>query len=378
MSLEAQWFNAVNQGDMEQVTQLLEASPKLLVQLAGSDRRTALHIAAIHGNDQLVALLLTKARGVEEVLHVGDALFRTPLHLAARYGHEKVAAQLLATRVDPTLVDVSGMTPLHLAAQEGYSSVLELLLAAKPEMVDEVDANDRTVLHTAARKGHEQLVARLLVLRPQMVHAMDAMGRTALHYATAHGFDTVVGLLLAASPTAIYAVSDRGQNALHEAARNKQEAIANMLLEFVSYNEASKGRSSDGGGSGGSDGNRLVRAIDGEGHTVLHTVIERECSLQLVMRVLEVFPQALHVVSQRSETPFGIALRMRSNVVVEVLQWRLTLDDIILAIPGNCGLENFWPVVEEQCEALLLALNRDVMGAVYEYLGFDKKLCAGM
>lgn len=352
MRLDAQWFDAVSQGDTSKVAQLLEGDPKLLF-LGGSYRRTALHIAAINGRDQIVAQLLVHAQSAE-LVNACDALFRTPLHLAAKYGCEKVVGQLLAANANIALVDVAGLTPLHHAALEGHGAALGVLLASKPEMLSVSDDEDRTVLHTAARKGHTHIVAQLLALnQPQLIHAADGMSRTALHHAAARGFDKVVDLLLAASPETINAVSGRGRNALHEATGNKQEAIVHILLEFS-----------------GSENSGMVSAIDSDGYTVLHIAIEQQCSLPLIARLLVVFPQALQVVSQRAETPFGIALRTNNEEVVELLQWRLTLDEVVQAAAVSRRLEDFRPAVEGQCEGLLQALNKDVLGTVFEYLGF--------
>ena len=64
----------------------------------------------------------------EGALHRQDALFnRTALHLAAEAGSQDLVQLLLSRGADPVVQDVFGWTPAHLAARGRYTGVLRLL-----------------------------------------------------------------------------------------------------------------------------------------------------------------------------------------------------------------------------------------------------------
>ncbi|MBV8890071.1 MAG: ankyrin repeat domain-containing protein [Alphaproteobacteria bacterium] len=98
------------------------------------NERTALHIAAINGNLQIVAILI-KAHAK---LDIKDKLGNTPLHYAAERNQVETAQLLLdvGAAVDPENRD--GRTPLMLAASRGNIEVVQALLAkgANPSKPD--------------------------------------------------------------------------------------------------------------------------------------------------------------------------------------------------------------------------------------------------
>ena len=90
---------------------------------AGSDGQTALHIAAQHGHEKAVGALIDGGAAVNSVNTVTG---RTPLHVSCVAGHGPTVALLLQVGADVTLADKRGRTALEAARRAKQSEVLEL------------------------------------------------------------------------------------------------------------------------------------------------------------------------------------------------------------------------------------------------------------
>lgn len=116
-----------------------------------------LHMAALHGRDDIVAELLRHGAGVN--IAAGPAE-RTPLHLAALGGAEQVVQRLLAEGAERDRPDGYGLTALHLAASAGQPSVVAALLAAGSD--PERESPGGTTLALAIDMGHLDIVEMLV------------------------------------------------------------------------------------------------------------------------------------------------------------------------------------------------------------------------
>ncbi|KAJ1528165.1 hypothetical protein ONE63_008078 [Megalurothrips usitatus] len=209
-----------------------------------SGSRTALHLAAMHGHDEVVAFLVEQyaaaSRGLPEGPH-------PPMCLAALYGHAGVLATLSGCG-GADVVDADGYTPLHLAAEYGEEPSIEVLLAhgARRDVVDGV--NNRTPLHLAALNGQVGAVRLLLgvacddglqgldsptlttapphAMRTSLLEAEDYWGRTPLLLAVEHG--AVLQELLEAGADWRH-VDDRGETVLHRTARGHHNNVSKVL-----------------------------------------------------------------------------------------------------------------------------------------------------
>ena len=102
-----------------------------LLLAAGSDieardyRRqdTALHFAALHGNQRLLHLL----RSHNADINSKNALGSTPLHTASEEGHFPFVVAFLKEGADPKL-SAGGALPIHKAAQKNHSEVVRILI----------------------------------------------------------------------------------------------------------------------------------------------------------------------------------------------------------------------------------------------------------
>ncbi len=252
-------FEAAESGDLETVTRLLKADPKL-VEATNVEGDTALHFAAgCRRGEQaalpLIRLLLERGASVEArnasgqtpILYSAYAGFRqavelfldkgasfqyqdrngrTPLHYAAREGKASVVEVLIGQGADTSLKDNQGRTPLEYAALQNRTAVLEVFL--RLARYDAKGPEGSILLHAAASQGHEDMVRSLIekgadpdrpgpngepilvsylrgglgdravaaIAKGADVKAKDAAGRTALHLAVDKGMDDAVKALL--------------------------------------------------------------------------------------------------------------------------------------------------------------------------------------
>ena len=152
-------LEAAKNGDVATVRSLLQggADPNT----AGGDGVSALHLAAEHGNLEIVQLLLRAGAAVDAKTRIGAY---TPLHLASGAAQEPVVSALLQAGADAGAVTTTtGVTPLHLAAAalHGEGAVRALVSSGAA-----VNARERvagqTPLMFAASAGRTPAVRELL------------------------------------------------------------------------------------------------------------------------------------------------------------------------------------------------------------------------
>jgi ankyrin repeat protein len=120
--------DAVSRNDLDGVARILRASGPRFVDARNQRGRTALHVAAQGGQNEMAKLLLSKGADV-------DARSKgkyTPLHFAAEASRHDVVLTLLDAGADLEPVTREGYTPLHKAAmKEGKSrqDIVVILLA---------------------------------------------------------------------------------------------------------------------------------------------------------------------------------------------------------------------------------------------------------
>ncbi len=177
-------FDAIEQGDLVLVDEILVADPSL----ATADRLgvSTLRAAAYAGHPELAEPLerggadadVFDAAALGDVDHLraildaddGSGLVHavsgdgfTALHLAAWFGHPKAAELLLARGADPTAVAPNGtaLQPLHSAAAAGHQVIAHLLLDRGAD-IDACQTGAITPLHSAAHRNDVAMVALLL------------------------------------------------------------------------------------------------------------------------------------------------------------------------------------------------------------------------
>ena len=202
--------------------------------------RTALHVAAEFGNQEVVSLLLEAGADKD----AANSLRMTGLQIAADEGHLKVVQLLLESGADKDAAGFEGKTALHSAASNGQLEVVSLLLevGADKDMAAAA-SNGKTALHFSVRAkdrtserlpftmpGHKEVV-RLLLEFGVDKDAADFDGMTALHWAAENGDNEVVQLLLQFGADKDVATSRGRKSALHLAAFEGHLEVVRLLLE---------------------------------------------------------------------------------------------------------------------------------------------------
>jgi ankyrin repeat protein len=151
--------DATRAHDLAAVKALLKTGAD--VNAAQGDGMTALHWAAMQGDQDLVQMLLAAGANVRATTRLGGY---TALHLASQGGHSQVAAALLAAGANPNLATATGATAAMLAAKAGSAETVTRLI----EVGADVNAKDttygQTALMVAAGLDRDDVV-RLLLAR---------------------------------------------------------------------------------------------------------------------------------------------------------------------------------------------------------------------
>ncbi|KAA8592013.1 hypothetical protein FQN60_017387 [Etheostoma spectabile] len=157
-----------------------------------------------------------------------DKLGKTALHLAAEHGQFEVVEFLIGMGCTHGLKDKEEHTALHLAAKCGHTEVLQKMVETGVD-VDERNIEGLTALHLAADGGHYECV-KLLLESGCNANALTNKNRTALHYVAQHGFDREASLLLEAGINRD-AVDNQGKRCLEVAARGNHVILVDMIIK---------------------------------------------------------------------------------------------------------------------------------------------------
>lgn len=157
---EAPVADAAMRGERDKVRALLREGAD--VNAAQGDGMTALHWAAVHGDAELLGVLIYAGARVEAVTRNGNY---TALHLASRAGQAAAVKTLLKAGANVDARTTSGgATPLHLAAAQGDPATISALLDGGAELDARESAWDQTPLMWAA--AYDRLAAlELLIAR---------------------------------------------------------------------------------------------------------------------------------------------------------------------------------------------------------------------
>ena len=125
-----------------------------------NDGETALHCAALRGNEAVVRLLVDLGADVNAKSNDG----KTALYWAALIGKEAVMQLLVDLGADVNAKDNDGGTALHCAALRGNEAVVRLLVDLGAD-VNAKDNHGETALYWAAWRENEAVVRLLVDLR---------------------------------------------------------------------------------------------------------------------------------------------------------------------------------------------------------------------
>ncbi|CAJ0586041.1 unnamed protein product, partial [Mesorhabditis spiculigera] len=215
---------------------------------------TALHLAALMGNERMCKLLVKQGWQ----LAGGDKNFATPMHLAAGRGHTDVVSCLVTAGADMKATDFMERTAIFPACFGGqahtlYVMIRELGFEWRTTVDNQVrpiaDAMGRTPLHAAAYAGFSHCITQMLKIEEEdatslcipLVGAVDHNGETALHVAATRGrLDCV--LVLLNNGAAINALDNQLRTPWKCAEDAKQKAVSDHLRHegALNYEELSE------------------------------------------------------------------------------------------------------------------------------------------
>ncbi|KAL9979953.1 hypothetical protein ACROYT_G008476 [Oculina patagonica] len=198
------------------------------------EEKSPLHLAALHGNKDIVQLLIKEASlefdNPTYFIDAPDFEENTALHLACHKGYKEIAELLLSQGAD--VVDgethIDRHTPLHLAAAYGHLDVVELLMSHGAP-VDCRDELQRTPLHRSAEFDRVYTV-KYLLNNGADIEAKDNENQTAFVLAVKRGRTRTAELLLE-SGADLKSCDASFRNCIHLAVMHEQMETLRMLLE---------------------------------------------------------------------------------------------------------------------------------------------------
>ncbi|MFQ5918921.1 MAG: ankyrin repeat domain-containing protein [Thermoplasmata archaeon] len=219
--VQARLFKAIEEGDLDEVRELLEIDPRL-ASAHNSDGASALIWAAYYRQAAIVELLMDRPPQPDvfeaSALNLNDrlkVLLRsdrglvdsysfdgwTPLHLAAHFGSLDAIRTLLSNGASHRAVshNSNGNQPLQAAAAGRQGEAVGLLLEVGAD-VDAPSEGGFTALHSAAASGDVGLTRRLLEAGARVdVEAQG--GKTPMELAIEADHAEIVDMLEAAGPS---------------------------------------------------------------------------------------------------------------------------------------------------------------------------------
>ncbi|STX51811.1 Ankyrin repeat protein [Legionella busanensis] len=142
-----------------------------------------LHIAAQHGNNKIIPLLIKAGAS----LTAPDIIGKLPIHVAIEYGNLEAVEQFLTQdKALLKILDFNGRTLLHLAVRYGQPKIMEFLIKQGCDL-KATDSFDMQPIHLAVKEGQLEAVKCLLETSNDLLEEKDRSGKTTQELAELHG-----------------------------------------------------------------------------------------------------------------------------------------------------------------------------------------------
>jgi ankyrin repeat protein len=162
----------------EMVSLLLRCWPSLATDL-DSNKSSPLHFASSDGDCSIIEEILTHAPPSTAYLQDNEGL--SALHAAALMGNEPAVRLLLQFYpASAGIRDNHGRSFLHAAALRGHSSIVSQVIKNRTleNLLNQQDREGNTALHLAVESGEYGTVSKLLSSGKVQVHIMNNAGHT--------------------------------------------------------------------------------------------------------------------------------------------------------------------------------------------------------
>ena len=186
------------------------------------DGRQPLHLAVISANPNMVTAIIKHPSCMINALDQRD---RTPLHYAAIHGQEDIVRLLLEAGAKSDTLDEAGASPGHLAVQSGDEKTVRVFI--DKNQCQQLDSQKRTPLMWAVAL---ERVAMVKILVSCDADTKDKMGYSALHIAVSNNVLSCIQPLISLG-VGINIRNDEGETPAMLASKQGHEEILASLIK---------------------------------------------------------------------------------------------------------------------------------------------------
>ena len=190
------------------------------VQACDSNRNTALHLAVMNGQMDMLSLLVEL--GVDANARNADG--NTALHLAVMKNHTRLVSQLVTLGADPNVPNATRNSALHVAVMGKHVEMASQLIALGAD-TNMRNADWQTALHLADMNDDANMISQLIIARSETI-APGKDDKTSARHSPAMNTQ---------EPISFQAIKDFGLTLDHETALHlaAKEGYAHTVSELV-------------------------------------------------------------------------------------------------------------------------------------------------
>ena len=224
---------AIEENNLQKAQELIKDTS--LLECRDDGGMTPLMLTAAIGSDiscKIASQLIEKGANINAKMEISTAVTtrgNTALHVAALNGNDQIVALLITSGAEVNEQNDRGETALMQAALMRNIATAKLLIEKGCKMDLRTKAGDDVLLYAFRSTAKSVDIAHLLLNNGMSVNSRGRMGRTALHWAASYGhYDTV--RLLVEKGWNINEVDEQGRSALMQASGSPYPS-----LEMVKY-----------------------------------------------------------------------------------------------------------------------------------------------
>jgi len=216
-------FNAVENGDIEEIKSLLQEYPEKINERDSISGLTPLHQATLNGRLKICELLIE----YDADLDYRDGDGGTVLHVAAYGDQQDLIEIFINAGIDPNVQDNNGYTPIVWAISGKSVTSMDLLLKNGADLHPPIRIG-RSLLHFAGANGDTVAIAYLLKNKVN-INSKSNYGNTPLLWAMrAKKYDNVRYLIKKGANLDI--MNNEGLSPIIFAVRNNDTILVNILF----------------------------------------------------------------------------------------------------------------------------------------------------